>query len=153
NDLSALSLYGLRELFDPDPRYTVAIHLQYSETASLVFQRRAHLRNLSEAEEQESRERFEACIGRQFDAVIGFQIADARGAVELDTVDLRLARLDLLVMLVFDAAHELFEDVLDGDQSGDGAEFIDDQRHMRVTLAKLFEQLGNRFGFRHDHRM
>ncbi len=59
----------------------------------------------------------------------------------------------LLVELVFDFSDDLFEHVFDGEQTGYGAEFIHDHRHVRVLLAELLEHLHERFGFGNDERL
>ena len=59
----------------------------------------------------------------------------------------------LLVELVFDFADDLFEHVFHSEQAGDRSEFIHDQRHVGVLLAKLLQHLHERFGFGHDQRL
>ena len=61
-------------------------------------------------------------------------------------------RLRLDVVLVADLADDLLEQILDGDQPGGPAVFVDDDRALRLLALKLLQQLGHALGFGHDHR-
>src|SRR5579863_1689858 len=56
------------------------------------------------------------------------------------------------VELVVDLADDLFDDVLDGDQPGDAAVLIDDDRHVIAVAAELLQQHVQALGLRHELR-
>jgi hypothetical protein len=63
---------------------------------------------------------------------------------------LDLGRLD--VVLVDDLPHDLFEEILQGDEAGGAAVLVDDHRHVELVLLHLPEQLGHPLLLRHEHR-
>ena len=57
-----------------------------------------------------------------------------------------------IVVLVVDLADDLFQHILDGDQTGDAAVFVDHDRHVIARLAELAQQDIEALGFRDQHR-
>ena len=57
------------------------------------------------------------------------------------------------VVLVLQFADDLFDGVFDGDQAGDAAVFIHDDSHMLAGALHLVEQVVDRLGFGHQHRV
>src|SRR5579883_620164 len=53
------------------------------------------------------------------------------------------------IKLVFDIADDLFHQVFDGDETGDGAILIDDNHHVDAALAYLAQQVIQTLGLRH----
>ena len=58
----------------------------------------------------------------------------------------------LFVVFINDFANDFFQYVFDGDQSGDTAVFIEDDRDMGAHLLEHLQQVGYRFRFRYKHR-
>ena len=56
------------------------------------------------------------------------------------------------VELVVDVADDLLDGVLDRDETGDPAVFVDDDRHVVAVAAEFLEKHVDALGFRHDHR-
>src|SRR5262249_27976719 len=59
-------------------------------------------------------------------------------------------RLRLRLVLVFDLSDNLFDQVLYGDQAGQPAVLVDDNRHRRLGLLHLWQQFVDRLGLRHE---
>ena len=57
-----------------------------------------------------------------------------------------------IVVFVVDLADDLFEHVLDRDQTGDAAVFVDHDRHVVARLAELAQQHVEALGFGNQHR-
>src|SRR5450631_1822355 len=71
-----------RYFFDAHAGDAIAVHFQDGEAAPLVFDRSAGLGNVTQAEEEEPGQGLETGVGRNFDAVLAVQLADANGAVQ-----------------------------------------------------------------------
>lgn len=67
-------------------------------------------------------------------------------ATELTEVDIIF-----FVVFIFDFTDDQFEDIFNGDQTRDTAEFVDDDSHMVTLRAKLFEHTVNAFALRDDN--
>src|ERR1035438_176600 len=99
-------LCGLRQLFHPHAGDAVSVHLQHGVAAALMLHLVAGARDGAQAKEQKTGQRLEAGIRRDLDAKLGFQIADARSAVQFDLAGIRVAAHVLLIVLILDAAHQ-----------------------------------------------
>ena len=77
--MAVWSVPGGRNLFDAHAGDAIAVHLQDGEAAPLVLDGGAGLGNIAQTEEEEPGEGFEAGVGRNIDAVLAFQVADASG--------------------------------------------------------------------------
>ena len=69
-------------------------------------------------------------------------------AAELTEVDIFL-----FVILIFDFTHDQLKNILDRDQSGNAAKFINNNRHVVTLRAKLFQHPVHTFTFRHNHSL
>src|SRR5262245_7749910 len=93
-------------------------------------------------------------VSGQFDVEPAFNLAYLHVAARdnalglLDDVGLVGARLRLV--FVFDLSDDLFDQVFDGDQAGQPAVFIDDDRHRRLGLLHLRQQFVDGLGFGHE---
>ena len=67
-------------------------------------------------------------------------------AAELTEVDIFF-----FVLLIFDFSHDQLKNILDRDQSGNAAKFINNNRHVVTLRAKLFQHPVHTFTFRHNH--
>ena len=82
------------------------------------------------------------------------EFGDARGPAHQE---LRLALgADVLVFLdvelVVDLADDLLDHILDGDEPGNAAVFVDHDRHVVTVALEFLEQHVEPLGFRHEHR-
>ena len=68
------------------------------------------------------------------------------------TVQLTDIAIFFVVILIFDFADDQLKDILDGDQAGDAAEFINNDRHMIALRTKLFQHAVDALAFRHHNR-
>ena len=79
------------------------------------------------------------------------ELFDRRQPLDQEVAGGQLLDVVLVIDIVFilDIANDLFQDILDGDQSGHAAIFIDHYRHMVVGRAKFLEQHVEPLGLGH----
>ena len=136
-----------------DARHAPAVHFHHGEAISFEVKTFSTAGNESELRENESSRGGVGRIFRQQDVVLRFEIAEAERCVEnhgrvraLPDDERLLHHIEFIVNF----ADQLFQDVLQRDQSQDGAEFVHDHRHPTVARAQLEQQFVRGFALRHD---
>ena len=136
----------------PDPHFVHAapIHLENLHAQAVDVDALADRRHSAEVRHQEAADRLEP-FALDLDAQALRDFVDVHFAVEHEpAATLVDDRLRLHVVLVPDLADDLLEHVLDRDQSGRAAVFVDDNRDLRLLPLELFEQLGNPLALGND---
>src|SRR6185312_9081696 len=100
-----------RNLLDSNGSDPVTLHRGDREPAAFEFDGLPGGRNVPEAEEHISGDRFETRVGRKLHTVNGLQVEYARRAIDLHTVGFGMGLRELLVELVLDFADDLLEHI------------------------------------------
>src|SRR5688500_14371357 len=130
-----------------------ALDLEYLEQQIADLDPFADVRHPSEVRQQEAADGFKA-FALDFDAKAVADLVDVHFAAEHErSVTFVRHRLALDIVLVADLADDLFEELLDRDQSGGAAVFIHDNGHLHLPPLHLLEQLRHTLALRHQrHR-
>lgn len=142
-------LFGL-DFLNQDGRDAIAVHLGDGKSPTAVIDRFLELRDVPHLKKQEAGQGFKARFPGQHNVVAVFEVADGGSALKLQHLLLVGRGGADGVVLVANIAEDLLEHIFQGDESGDGSKFVDDQGHVGVIGAKLINQLIERLGFWHD---
>src|SRR5713101_793782 len=117
----------------------LAVHLDYGEAIVAVLEAFSAAGDEAELIENEAADGGVGGIFREADVVLGVEVADVEGGVENDgAVGESEGALDD-VEFVVNFADDLLEDVFEGHEAEDAAEFVDDDGQADVMGAQLEE--------------
>src|SRR5262245_29289785 len=143
----------LDRLLDPDARDATFVSLDHFEAQSAEFYLFADRGQVAEFVDDQACDRGEI-VGGQIDVEPALDFADLHMAARDDALglldDVGLVGARLRLVLVLDLPDDLFDQVFDGDQAGQPAVFVDDDRHRRLGFLHLGQQFVDRLGFGHE---
>ncbi len=120
----------------------MAVHFFYDKTPPFIIERLTPNRHLLQARKQEAGKRLVAFVLRQFQLVLGFEIADVDGSIEHERpIRVGDRRLRGSVEFIFQFSDQLLDHVFHADHSCRGTEFIDHHRQMPLALLEFTQQL------------
>src|SRR5260370_11417553 len=150
NSLWLVFIFGGADALNLDAGNAFSVHFDDRETKIAVLEAFAALGNKTQLVEYETAHSGVSGIFGQGDVVLRVEIAHIQGCVKNQRTIRQRERAFDNVKFIVNLSHHLFEDLLDGDEAEDAAEFVHHQSHADVTRAQLEEQLAGRLSLGHN---
>src|SRR5229473_1606897 len=150
NPLRLAFIFSGTNALNLDAGDALAVHFHDREAKIAVLEAFAALGNEAQLVENETTHGGVSRVFRQSDVVLGVEITDIeRGVKDQGSIRESERALDN-VKFVVNFSHHLFEDVFNGDQPEDAAEFVHHQGHADAASAQFEKQLAGRLGLGDD---
>lgn len=137
-----------------DPNNLSRLRLQHREFHPVRLERRPRLRDAAEAGGEKSADGFVSRILRDGQAEAAIQFRHGQSRIGFGDLRAEAAKQRRIAGFVFvpDFADQFFQHVLDGDQPGRAAVFIQHDRDVNALVLKIVQKIAQRLGLRDEHR-
>src|SRR5260370_2286609 len=144
NTLRFVFIFSGTNALNLDAGDALSVHFDEREGKIEGLEAFAGVRNETQLVEYETAHSGVSGIFGQGDVVLRVEIAHIQGGVKNQSSVRQRERAFDNVKFVVNLSHHLFEDVLDGDEAEDAAEFVHHESHADAACAQLEEQLAGR---------